>query len=339
MRTTVLILMLVTLSACQPAADDTEVANKAAEQLVKPVQKAAEMALEYAKSEVKMELKQVSKQAWYVQGAAGTATENEGFISNAGVVITSEGVIVFDALGTPSLAQKLMGLIREKTEQPVKTVVVSHYHADHVYGLQVFKDAGAMIIAPNGAELYLNSENAKNRLEERRVSLFPWVDEKTRLIDPDEYIGAEKTFSLGGLDFKINYLGSAHSDGDLSLYVVQDKVLFSGDVIFEGRVPFVGDADTKHWLETLENMETAELAALVPGHGPAAAEPQQAIVSTKNYLAYIREKLGDAVADFIPFAEVYNATDWSAFEEMPAFEEAHRRNAYQVYLSLEAEGF
>lgn len=338
MRTLSLILILIVLSACQRTAETNEAETSPVEPQQQAAQKTGE-ALPYAQSEVEMTLKQVTEHAWYVQGEAGTATDNEGFISNAGVIITNEGVVLFDALGTPSLAQKLLGLIREKTDLPIKTVVMSHYHADHIYGLQVFQDAGATILAPLGAEVYLDSENAANRLEERRVSLFPWVDEKTRLVDPDEYVDSAKSFSLGGLDFKINYLGSAHSDGDLSLYVVQDKVLFSGDVIFEGRVPFVGDADTRHWLETLENMQTAELAALVPGHGPAAAEPQKAIESTRNYLAYLREKLGEAVADFVPFADVYSATDWSAFENMPAFDAAHRRNAYQVYLSLEAEGF
>jgi len=296
-------------------------------------------ALKYTQSEVDMTLKQVSEHVWYTEGAAGAATENEGFISNAGVVITDEGVVIFDALGSPSLAQKLVGLIREKTDKPIKMVIVSHYHADHIYGLQVFEEAGAKILAPKGAEIYLNSENADTRLEERRVSLYPWVDEHTRLVEPDEYIHAAKEISLGGLKLSLSYLGAAHSDGDLSLYVEPDKVLFSGDVIFEGRVPFVGDADTKHWLETLEKMELAELAALVPGHGPAATQPQEAIKLTRSYLAYLREKLGQAVEDFTPFDEAYAAIDWSKFETLPAFDEAHRRNAYQVYLSLEAEGF
>ena len=286
-----------------------------------------------------MKLKRVSEHVWYVEGTAGAATENEGFISNAGVIITGEGVVIFDALGTPSLAQKLLRLIREKTDQPIRYVIVSHYHADHIYGLQVFEEAGAHIIAPKGAEIYLNSENAQNRLEERRVSLYPWVDEHTHLVEPDEYIDTAKTLSIDGVKLSLNYLGAAHSDGDLSLYVEPDRVLFSGDVIFEGRVPFVGDADTRHWLETLEKMKLAKLTALVPGHGPAASNPQKAIELTRNYLAYLREQLGKAVEEFIPFDEAYEAIDWSAFEHLPAFEEAHRRNAYQVYLSLEAEGF
>ena len=98
---------------------------------------------------VDMQLEQLSEHVFYVQGEPGAATENEGFVSNAGVVITPEGVVVFDALGTPPLAAKLVRLIRQRTQAPIVEVVVSHYHADHIYGLQVFKELGAKIVAPS----------------------------------------------------------------------------------------------------------------------------------------------------------------------------------------------
>ncbi len=294
-------------------------------------------AIEYPPVTVDVPIHQVSEHAYYAEGAAGAATDNEGFISNAGFVVTDEGVVVFDALGSPSLAWTLRQRIRELTDKPVVKVVLSHYHADHIYGLQVFKDEGAEILAPRGAYEYLDAPTAAQRLDERRVSLYPWVNEETRLVKPDQLIEDAYSFSLGGIEFQLNYLGSAHSDGDLTLYVKQDRVLFSGDIIFEGRVPFVGDADTKHWLETLQMLETNELVALVPGHGPAATDPVKAVASTRDYLAYLREIMGAAVEDFQDFASAYEGADWSRFDDMPAFDEANRRNAYQVFLSMEAE--
>jgi glyoxylase-like metal-dependent hydrolase (beta-lactamase superfamily II) len=286
---------------------------------------------------VDMQLTQVSEHSYYVSGVAGVATDNEGFISNAGFVVTDEGVVVFDSLGSPSLAWSLLEHIRTVTDRPVVKVVVSHYHADHVYGLQVFKDEGAEIIAPRGAYEYLDSPVSQERLEERRLSLDPWVNDDTRLVPPDLMIEEFHQFSLGGIEFRLNYLGSAHSDGDMTLYVVQDRVLFSGDIIFEGRVPFVGDADTKRWLETLAALETDELAALVPGHGPAASDPVGAVARTREYLAYLRAVMGAAVDELEEFAGAYDAADWSRFEKLPAFGAANRRNAYQVFLSMEAE--
>ncbi len=294
-------------------------------------------ATEYAPVEVEMRLSQVGPHSYYVQGAAGAATENKGFISNAGVVVTGKGVVVIDALGSPSLAQKLRRLIAGITDQPVVKVLLTHYHADHIYGLQVFKDEGAEIVAPKGAFEYLDSEAATNRLEERRVSLFPWVDENTRLVPPDRLVDGVERFTLGEVSFRLNYLGKAHADGDMTIFVEPDRVLYSGDIIFEGRVPFVGDADTRHWLETLDAFQAGGTAALVPGHGPAAADPAAAIRLTRRYLARLRQVMGEAVGDMEDFETAFESADWSEFADLPAFEAAHRVNAYNVYLSMEAE--
>ena len=291
----------------------------------------------YPATDVEMTLQQVTKHVYYVQGQAGIATDNEGFISNAGFVVTKEGVVVFDALGTPSLANLLLTKIRTVTSKPVLKVIVSHYHADHIYGLQVFKEQGAQIIAPRGAMDYLSSPQAAERIEERRFSLEPWVNETTRLLSPDIIIKKPMRFSHGGIDFVIDVLGAAHSDGDLTLFVESERVLFSGDIIFEGRVPYLGDANTKNWLETLIKMEVSKIAALIPGHGPAAKDPNKAISATRRYLAKIRSVMATAVENMDDFADVYDRADWSEFEKLPAFAEANRRNAYQVYLSMEEE--
>jgi glyoxylase-like metal-dependent hydrolase (beta-lactamase superfamily II) len=284
-----------------------------------------------------MAVQRVSEHVYYVQGAAGAGTENQGFISNAGFVVTGNGVVVFDALGTPSLANELRKRIRQITAEPITKVVVSHYHADHIYGLQVFEDLGAEIIAPYGAQTYLDSEAAAERLEERRFSLEPWVNEYTRLVVPDVTVDRSTRFRLGEVDFLLSYLGAAHSDGDLALLVEPDRVLFSGDIIFAGRLPFVGNADTQHWLETLKRMETEGLAALIPGHGPTSTRAGRTIALTRRYLSYLRQTMGAAVEAFQPFDEAYAQTDWSEFEHLPTFDAANRINAYQVYLSMEAE--
>ena len=293
----------------------------------------------YPATDVEMELKKVSEHVYYVQGQAGVATDNEGFISNAGFIVTDEGVVVFDALGTPSLANLLLTKIRTVTDKPILKVIMSHYHADHIYGLQVFKEQGAQIIAPKGVMDYLSSAVAEERIEERRFSLEPWVNESTYLVTPDVIIDKSMEFKSGGVTFTLDVLGAAHSDGDLTLYVEPDRVLFSGDIIFEGRVPYLGDANTKKWLDTLIKMEVGKIAALIPGHGPAAKNPNQAISTTRNYLAKVRSVMANAVQNLDDFAETYDKTDWSEFENLPAFAEANRRNAYQVFLSMEEELF
>ncbi len=289
----------------------------------------------YEPTNVAMELIQISPRVYYVTGPPGTPTDNDGFMSNAGVVITDEGVVVLDALGTPSLAYLLLAKIRELTDKPVVKVISTHYHADHIYGLQVFKEQGAEMIAPSGAKNYLAADSAEARLKERRESLFPWVDVSTYLVKPDRYISEKTQFTLGGIEFVLTPLGSTHSDGDLTIEVVQENVLFSGDLIFEGRVPFVAGSDIKHWIKNLAKLNAKKFKVIVPGHGKAAADPDDAINFTLGYLNILFKNMSVGVESMTPFDETYDAMDLGIYKDMPA-SRVNRMNAYSIYLGLEA---
>ncbi len=278
----------------------------------------------------------LSPHSWYVMGASGMASgANEGFMSNAGFVVTDDGVVVFDALGTPALGERLIGEIRKLTTQPIRYVVVSHYHADHYYGLQAFKALGAEIWAHRRGKEALESEAAQSRLAQRRADLFPFVDEATRLTPADRWLDGNTEFRLGGLTFRVSYVGPAHAPDDLIMEVVEDRVTFAGDLLFRGRVPFVGDADTAQWLQALDRLIAAKPAVLVPGHGPASTDPQADLALTRDYLRYLRETMARGVSELMSFDEAYEATDWSAWVDVAAFREANRANAYNVFLQME----
>ncbi|MEO8752322.1 MAG: MBL fold metallo-hydrolase [Casimicrobiaceae bacterium] len=280
----------------------------------------------------------ISAHGWFFEGEAGMAgAQNKGFMSNAGFVVTDDGVVVFDALGTPALGRAMITAIRKITPLPIRRVIVSHYHADHIYGLQAFKAAGAEIWAQRNAQLYLNSGVATERLAQRRVDLFPWVDEKTVVVPADLWLDGDTTFRMGGLTFVIVYSEGAHSPEDIMLYVQEDRLLFAGDLIFAGRVPFVGNADSAGWLKAMGKMIALHPAAVVPGHGPASRDVERDLVLTRDYLAYLRATMGSAVRDLEPFDDVYAKTDWSRFRALPAFEQANRINAYGTYLLMEQE--
>jgi glyoxylase-like metal-dependent hydrolase (beta-lactamase superfamily II) len=283
---------------------------------------------------------QVGPHSWYVQGLAGApGKENQGFMSNAGFVVTNAGVVVFDSLGTPPLARKLVAEIRKITAQPIVRVLVSHYHADHFYGLQVFKALGAEIWAHKNAKGAIRTDSAIARLAQRREALYPWVDENTHLTEADLWLDGDTDFTMGGLHFSVRYVGPAHSAEDLAMFVHEDRVLYAGDLVFKGRVPFVGDADSRSWLASLGKLLDFNARVLVPGHGAASTEPEQDLKLTRDYLTYLRQTMGAAVENLTPFSEAYDATDWSRFENLPAFDEANRGNAYGTYLLMEQEAF
>ena len=281
---------------------------------------------------------QVAPHTYFVQGRPEMGNSaNQNFISNAGFVITPAGVVVLDALGSPILAQKLIAEIQRITSQKVVAVIVSHYHADHVYGLQEFKKIGAKIYAQGEGRNYLSSETAKQRLITSRIDFAPWINVNTKLISADVWIDQKLKLTIGGIDFFISRVGPAHAPEDLMVYVPSERVLFAGDLVFRGRIPFVGNADSKGWLSALDEIEKLNPNIVIPGHGAYSVSPAEDIAFTRNYLKYLRESMSKAAVNMDPFEDAYKQADWSEYEGMPLFRAANRMNAYNVYLSIQAE--
>lgn len=282
----------------------------------------------------------------YALGHPGVpSAANQGHTSNAGFVVTDEGVVVFDALGTPSLGRALLQKIRDVTDKPVKFVVVSHYHADHIYGLQAFRDeTDAVILAQAKALDYtaagnLDDEAAEPRLAQRREALAPWVNAETRIVLPGLVFRVAAELRIGAHQIQLIYAGPAHSMSDVMMFVLPERVLFAGDIVQNGRIPFMASAavNTRNWLAGLEEVARLEPRFIIPGHGNPATSATEAIAFTDGYIRFVRRAMGEAVAQWTEFDDAYASTDWGAYQSLPAFAASNRGNAYRVFLDLEAE--
>jgi len=300
----------------------------------------------YGESSIDIKLHKVKDApVYYIIGRSGVpGADNEGLTSNAGFVVTDKGVVVYDSLGTPVLGYRLLQKIREVTDKPVVLVVAGHYHADHVYGLQAFKEhTDAVIWAQQSSSDYIESSDAGIRLQQRRKALFPWVDDSTYLVKPDKTFDKRHTFDMGDTKIELIHAGPAHAPDDTIMIVHKYGVIFSGDLIFGGRLPFLGgdEVNTKNWLAGLSYLQSLKPKPkfVIPGHGKADANPQQAIAFTRGYIEFLRDKMGQAVDQLTMFDTAYKNTDWSKYKDVPTFKEANRGNAYQVYLEMEAEAF
>ena len=281
---------------------------------------------------------QVSPMAWVVEGlSAAGSPANQNFISNAAFVVTPEGVVVIDALGSPALATRLLAQIAKVTPLPVTHVIVTHYHADHIYGLQTFKKVGAKIIAHRAALTYLNSDNARLRLDASRQELAPWVNADTVLVEADEWLDSPRNLEVGGVTLHIKPAGPSHTPEDLTIYLLQDKVLFAGDLVFRNRLPFVGQADSNHWIKALDELLAFDTRVIVPGHGPVSKDALQDMKVTRAYLVHLRATMGQAAKNLDPFEDAYQAADWTQFDQLPMFQFINRMNAYNTYLLMERE--
>ena len=287
---------------------------------------------------VPIPIKQVAPHSYYALGQSGViSVANEGFNSNAGFVVTREGVVVFDTLGTPALGAALLTKIRAITKAPIKRIVISHYHADHFYGLQAFKQTPVEVVAHSEVRKYLATDAPAARLAERRQSLSPWVNESSTVIAPDRYMIKDERFKLGGLTFRIFHVGPAHTPEDLIMLVEEDGVLFAGDLMFAGRVPYVGDADVNSWLSAIDRVIAYQPKILVGGHGQHSTSAAKDLTLTREYLTFLRDAMRRAVDAGMDFELAYSSTDWSGFNKLPAFDAANRGNAFGMFLKAEQE--
>jgi len=283
----------------------------------------------------------VAEGTWYVQGVPALGSPaNRNFISNAAFVVTPDGVLVVDALGAPALAEELLAEIRRITPLPLRWVVLTHCHADHLYGLQVLRAAGARILAHAACRDYLGSDTAQRRLHDSRLTLAPWVDEHTELVVPDTWVGEgtpdnDHLIRLGGRVFRVRHAGPSHTPEDLVVLDEHTGVLFAGDLVFRGRIPFVGQADSSQWVGALDRLLALQPRVLVPGHGPLSHTPREDLQLTRDYLRFLHQAMAEAARNLEPFDEAYARTDWSRFEHLPLFAVANRMNAYNTYLLLE----
>ncbi|NBO15693.1 MAG: MBL fold metallo-hydrolase [Betaproteobacteria bacterium] len=289
-----------------------------------------------------MTLQTVGRDVYFVQGLPGVASSaNAGFNSNAGAVATGAGLVVFDSLGSPALADKFIRLVQTASGERVKLVVVSHYHADHFYGLQSLLGPGVEVVAHPKALSVFQSDNTAQRLAQRKQDLFPWVNEQTRLIAPTRVAKVDgqqaERLQVGRYHFTLLDGRSGHAEDDLMMRIDELGVLFTGDLFFTGRLPFVGNADPNDWLRAIDNMMLQTPKVAIPGHGPISYNPAQDIALTQRYLKFLGQAMAKAVSEMQTFEEAYASTDWSDFKDLPAFEAANKLNAYGAFVNAEKD--
>ena len=115
------------------------------------------------------------------------------------------------------------------------------------------------------------------------------------------------------------------------------NIYFSGDIIQNGRIPFLNSAnvDTKNWMNAIAKVRELKPEILIQGHGPVSRNAMEALDFTYSYLAFVRSEMKQAVQNWVAFVDAYQQTDWSRYETLPAFEASNKANAYRVYLEME----
>jgi quinoprotein relay system zinc metallohydrolase 2 len=259
--------------------------------------------------------------------------DNRGDIANASFVIGNDAVAVIDTSGSAAMGSELRDAIRAVTDKPIKYVINTHMHPDHVFGNAAFKQ---------DAPAYVGHYKLARALGTRKDS---YITANKQMIGEEAFEGSEiilPTFSikeptkldLGGRELLLEPQATAHTDNDLIVTDSKTDTLFLGDLLFSVHVPTI-DGSIKGWLALLDEMGKRKAARVVPGHGPKTMELPQALEPEHRYLAAIADDVRRQIAEGKTLSEATKTAGFSEKDAWKLFNQYHVRNVTAAFAEFE----
>lgn len=262
------------------------------------------------------------------------SAENRGDIADLGFIVGDEAVAVIDAGNSAAVARDLLAAIRAETDLPVRWLILTHMHPDHVLGAPVFIEAGATVIG---------HARLARALAARRET---YMTANARLIGPAfagsgvpteiEPVEGRREIDLGGRVLVLAAHATAHTDNDLTVFDRETGTLFAGDLLFMGHLPSI-DGSITGWLTVLDTLRQHEAARVVPGHGPVSAPWPAAADRLQRYLEALAGAMRTAVTAGVPIERAAEGTDPAMTAGWLLADSFQGRNAIAAYKELEWE--
>ena len=269
-------------------------------------------------------------------GATAPPTyENAGHNNNLSFIVTGDGVVVVNAGASYGLAKALHDEIRAVTDQEVKLVLLENGQGHAMLGSNYWAEQGVKVVA---------HEEAAAEIEEYGAQVLRGMrayagdqGEGTEIHLPDESFGDEYIVEMGEMRIEARYLGPAHSPGDIVVWLPEQSLVISGDMAFHERMlPIFEHTYTADWIETWETaFEPLGATYVIPGHGHPT-NMAQVRRYTRDYLVYLREKIGEHLEAGGDLSEAYYV-DQSPYAHLDTFEELATKNAGRVFEQMEFE--
>lgn len=257
-----------------------------------------------------------------VEVARGVYARLHDGLTNAGIIVGDDSVLVIDSLRVPSFARELRADVRRITDKPVRYLVDTHGHWDHAFGNEEFTDA-----------IIVGHVNCRRELEEygeawrdgvvARNNQWSGEIKTVRITPPDLTFDRRLELHFGGRRVDLVYLGRAHTSGDIFVHLPEDRLLFTGDVAQDGGVPYMLDGHMRDWVETDTRLLDLPFERFVSGHGPIGTKP--ALVEARDFMAALVSNAEGALRDGqdVPQATVTvrdalkgRFGDWRGFERL-----------------------
>ncbi len=260
---------------------------------------------------------------------------NRGDISNCGFVVGGECVAVIDTGGTAAFGNELLQAIRGVTPLPVRYVINTHMHPDHVLGNAAFRGDGTHFVGHHKLAAAL-SARADRYIAANKTAAGEDAFAGTEIVLPDMAVETTSSLDLGGRKLELVARRTAHTDNDLTVRDDATGTLFVGDLIFSGHVPAL-DGSIRGWIALLEELSASPAERIVPGHGPASMPWPAAAKPMLQYLQSIATDVRAAIAKGRSMSETMRTAAESERANWELFDEFHPRNVSAAFAELEWE--
>lgn len=222
------------------------------------------------------------------------ADKTNSFGANAGIIIGNDGIAVVDTLLCAKEAKRFIKDIRSVSRKPIKYVINTHHHLDHVFGNSEFARKKAIIISQETTKK-LMEQYAQETLDNiESYGITPEDIKGTKIVYPSLTFGDRMEIDLGGEKIELIHAPYSHTGGDTLVYVPGKKVLFTGDILFTGYHPYIGEGDIESWAKELDAIKTMDAQIIVPGHGPVSTKSD--LDEMKKYIILFDKKAKELVS-------------------------------------------
>ncbi|RWQ43852.1 MAG: quinoprotein relay system zinc metallohydrolase 2 [Mesorhizobium sp.] len=260
---------------------------------------------------------------------------NQGAISNLGVVVGTDAVAVIDSGGSMVEANAFIAAIGKISPKPVRYLINTHMHPDHIFGNAAFREIGATIVGHHNLPRSLEARGAFY-LQSFRQQIGDALMKGVEIIPPTMLVDDRLQLDLGGRVLELQAWKAAHTDNDLTVFDSATRTLFAGDLVFVGSLPTL-DGSLLGWLRQMDALAAIGAARAVPGHGPVPADWPEALTAERRYFEVLARDIRKAIADGMPLSEAVKTAGASERGNWHLFDEYNERNATAAFVELEWE--